>query len=450
MLPVTGEYRERIVGILRDLVRIDTTNPPGNEMACVAYLQPLLAQAGVETRVVETAPGRGNLIARVRGSGAERPLMLMGHLDVVAAQEQGWKHPPFEGVVEGEYLWGRGSTDNKQMIAISAMILMALSQARIPLSRDVVFAATADEEHGGRWGMGWLARHDPEIQHVACAINEGGGDALQVGDRLFYTCQTAEKGICRTVWTARSSSGHASRPRADMSTLQLASALSRLGDGYLGGRVIDTMRSALIGIAEAFSPNRAARVSQLLEQGAIERALSEVGFSAVEASRHRALFYDTVSPTMLRAGCTDRLNVIPDKAEAYLDGRLLPGETSRGFITRLQSLAGEHVTVELYDDDYSPGQESPPDSAMMRTIRAVISDQCAGAEVVPWQCAGSTDAKHLIPRGVPVYGFIPSMPVPESGEGGGAHAVNERLWLENLYFGYRVLYDVVTRFCAAS
>ncbi|MGI6368130.1 MAG: M20/M25/M40 family metallo-hydrolase [Anaerolineae bacterium] len=445
----TPAIRTQLVSLLSDLVRIDTTNPPGNELACAQYLAPLLQTAGVETRIVEPQPGRGSLIARLRSGSTAKPLMLMGHLDVVAAAADNWDRPPFAGLVEGDYLWGRGSTDNKQMVAISALILMALARSGIPLKRDVLLAATADEEQGGRWGMGWLARNDPEIQGVECAINEGGGDALLVGDRLFYTCQTAEKGVCRTVWTARSASGHASRPRPDMSTFLLARAVGRLEDGHLGVRVIETMHKALTTIAGTFSAGRAERVAQLLDTGAVEQALIETGFSPEQASQNRVLFCDTISPTVFRAGATEQLNVIPDTARAWFDGRLLPGETRNGFISRLQQLVGDLVTVDLFEDDYSPGLESPSDAPIVDVMRQVIADQCAGSSLVPWQCGGSTDAKHLIPRGVPVYGFVPSMPLPPGEGGSGAHGNNEKLWLDNLYFGYRVLYDVVTRFCGA-
>jgi len=448
--PADDAFQERVLGILQDLVRIDTTNPPGNEMACVDYLVQLLQRAGVETRVMEPSPGRGNLIARVRGSGARRPLMLMGHLDVVAAVESGWKHPPFAGVLEDGYLWGRGTTDNKHMVAIAATILMALAEGQVRLSRDVLLAATADEEHGGRWGMAWLAEHDPEIRTVDCALNEGGGEALRVRDHLFYTCQTAEKGICRTVWQAHSAGGHASRPRTDMSTLALARALARLGDGHMGGRVIETMRRALEDIAATTSDDCAVRVQWLLDQGAIEQALQEAGFSQEEAARTRTLFYDTTSPTVLRAGDAEHLNVIPAISEALLDGRILPGQTARGYMAQLQALAGDEVTVTLHDHDYTPGLESSPSSPIMDVIAAVIAEQSPGATVIPWQCAGSTDAKHLIPRGVPVYGFVPALPPRGDQMDGGAHAVNERISLESLYFGYRVLYDIVTRYCAVE
>jgi len=218
----------------------------------------------------------------------------------------------------------------------------------------------------------------------------------------------------------------------------------------MGGRVIETMRRALEDIAATTSDDCAVRVQWLLDQGAIEQALQEAGFSQEEAARTRTLFYDTTSPTVLRAGDAEHLNVIPAISEALLDGRILPGQTARGYMAQLQALAGDEVAVTLHDHDYTPGLESSPSSPIMDVIAAVIAEQSPGATVIPWQCAGSTDAKHLIPRGVPVYGFVPALPPRGDQMDGGAHAVNERISLESLYFGYRVLYDIVTRYCAVE
>ncbi len=435
-----------VIEILQNLVRMDTTNPPGNEIACARYLAELLAPAGIETRLLEPAPGRGNLLARWRGTGEARPLMLMGHLDVVAADAQEWSHPPFGAVIRDGVLWGRGTTDNKQMVAYGAAILLRLAQEGLRLKRDVILAATADEEKGGRWGMGWLAQHEPEVLEPACALNEGGGSPICVGAQTFYTVQTAEKGVCRTVWTARGASGHSSQPRDDLATMRLARALARLGDGHLRGHANETMRRALVTIAEAHSPWCVNQVEGLLAQGRYEEALVAAGLSRENVTRQRALFYDTAAPTVLAAGDLQRINVLPGTAQAYLDGRILPDQTLQGFLALQQELAGEGIRVELHQGQYSPGLESSPDAPIVEVIRAVMAERAEGAAVLPWQCAGSTDAKHLIPRGVPVYGFIPSLQQPDGVRTGGAHAVDEGLWLESLAFGYETLWEIVCRY----
>jgi acetylornithine deacetylase/succinyl-diaminopimelate desuccinylase-like protein len=371
----------------------------------------------------------------------------MGHLDVVSADPADWTHPPFAADVADGFLWGRGATDMKQMIAVSALILLELARRKQPLQRDVLFLATADEEHGGRMGMGWLARERPELFDVAAAINEGGGSALRVNGREFYTCQTAEKGVCRTVWRARGQAGHASQPRADMATLKLAQAVGRLGDGHLRAGVVETMRRALTTIARAKSDEAAVAVEALLTQGQIEAALSAAGFDEEGIQRQRALYYDTSALTVLQAGDVESVNVIPPVASAYVDSRILPGQTDEGLLALLRQRAGDDVEIGLHNGRYSAGLEASPDAPIFRTIAQVIAERCDGAQVIPWQCAGSTDAKSLSPLGVPVFGFVPARPLPEGIKAPGAHATDERLWIENLYFAFDVLYDVVVRFC---
>lgn len=446
-LPNEG-FKQQVVDVLCDLVRIDTTNPPGNEVRAARYLAELLAPAGIETRIVESAPGRGNLIARLRGSGEGKPLMLMGHLDVVSANPSEWLHPPFAAEIHDGFMWGRGTTDMKNMIAACAVAMLALAGQGQPLRRDLLLVATADEERGGRMGMGWLAREMPELFDVACAINEGGGSAVKVAGKLFYTCQTAEKGVCRTVWTARAKGGHGSRPREDISTVGLSRAVCRLGDGYLAGRAIATMRTALARIAASQSDEVAERVATLLDRGRVEDALRAAGFDEKAMRRNRPLLHDTASVTGLKAGDPRSINVIPPTSTAYVDGRILPGQTREGFLDLLRQRVGEGVEIEVYEDQYSPGLESLAHGPILDTISQVIAERCQDTEVIPWQCAGSTDAKHLVPLGIPVYGFVPTPPLPEGLEGAGAHADNEAVWLEHVPFTLEVLYDVAYRFCA--
>ncbi len=440
-------YHQQALETLRDLVRIDTTNPPGNETAAAAYLAQKLGAAGIEAEVLEAQPGRGNLVARLRGAGEAKPLLLMGHLDVVAADAADWEEPPFEAVVRDGFLWGRGSTDNKQMIAIAATILLALKEAGTPLKRDVLFIGAADEEHGGRQGMGYLARERRELFDVAGAINEGGGGAIEAGGKRFYTCQTGEKGVCRTVWASHAPGGHGSAPRNDLSTAKLARALARLNDGYVRPCLTETMRRALTLIARGQSARLGARVARLLDQGKLDEALQAAGLAPDQPGRTRSLLYDTAAITGLAAGDPASINVIPQQARAYVDGRILPGQTREGYVQVLRDLAQEDVDIEVYAEQFSPGLEATADTPLFHTIERVVAQRCDGAQVVPWLCAGSTDAKHLTPLGVPVYGFIPTPPLPPGVTAPGAHAANERLWLDHLPFMFDMLYDITAQFC---
>jgi len=447
LIVTLARYHQQALQTLRDLVRIDTTNPPGNETAAAAYLAQKLGAAGIQAEVIESQPGRGNLVARLRGAGEAKPLLLMGHLDVVAADPTDWEEDPFAAVVRDGFLWGRGSTDNKQMIATAATILLALKEGAVPLKRDVLFIGAADEEHGGRQGMGYLARERRDLFDVAGAINEGGGGAIETGGRLFYTCQTGEKGVCRTVWTSRAPGGHGSAPRRDLSTAKLVRALARLGDGYVRPNLTETMRRALTLIAQGQSSRLAARVVRLLDQGKLDEALLAAGLAPEQPGRTRSLLFDSASITGLSAGDPASINVIPGQARAYVDGRILPGQTREGYLQVLRNLAQEDVDIEVYAEQYSPGLESTSDTDLYHTIERVVAQRCDGAQVVPWLCAGSTDAKHLVPLGVPVYGFIPTPPLPPGVTAPGAHAANERLWLDHLPFMFDTLFDVTLQFC---
>jgi len=448
MLRLDERFKEQATDVLRDLIRIDTTNPPGNEVEAARFLARLLEAAGIEVQVLESAPGRGNLVARLRSPHpSAKPLMLMGHLDVVAAKATEWTHPPFAADIADGYIWGRGATDMKNMIAACAVSMLAMVAHRDSLKRDILLLATADEEQGGHRGMGWLARNRPELFDAACALNEGGGNAVRVGERVFYTCQTAEKGVCRTIWMAQARGGHGSRPRLDIATIKLARALTNLGDGHMQGRAIATMREAMTTIAAQQGDGTDERVGALLDQGSIENALRLVGFQDRDVERIRPLFYDTASVTGLRAGDPRSINVIPPTADAYVDGRILPDQNREGFLDLLRRRAGDEVKIEVYQRQYAPGLESPAHGPIVDTIRQVVDERCHGATVIPWQCAGATDARHVIPMGVPVYGFVPTRLLPEGVEEAGAHANDERLWVENLAFSLEILSAVIHRFC---
>ena len=187
---------QRPAELLQNLIRFDTTNPPGNELPAAQYVADVLRGEGLDPIVLESAPGRGNVVARLRGDGSPGALLLMSHLDVVPAEPKEWDHPPFASEVADGYIWGRGAVDTKQLTAMQMAVLVTLKRQNVPLRRDVVLAATADEETGAEQGMGWLARNHPDLLDCQYAINEGGGFGVEIGGRRFYVCQTGEKGVC--------------------------------------------------------------------------------------------------------------------------------------------------------------------------------------------------------------------------------------------------------------
>jgi acetylornithine deacetylase/succinyl-diaminopimelate desuccinylase-like protein len=430
------------IHLLRDLIRIDTTNPPGNETAAAQYIASILLGEGLDPVVLGPAPGRGSVIARLRGNGTAGALLLMSHLDVVPADAAEWDHPPFAADVADGYIWGRGSTDTKSLTAVQLAILLALKREGVPLKRDIVLAATADEEAGGDNGMGWLAEHHAPLLECECAINEGGGHSEDIAGRRFYMCQTGEKGLCWMKLTARGTSGHGSMPREDNAVTELCTAVSKLAHAHLPQHITATADDLVRKIAKTsgldeslpaalFDPQREAEaLEQLREYPELVKLL-------------KATLHNTISPTMLEAG--QKANVIPGEASAVVDGRIVPGQTHDGFLQELRPYIGEGIRVEILQR--SSPCESEAASPLFDLMGQVLEQHDSGCVLVPYIVPGATDGRILAQKGVKVYGFAPSRPEPGWPALEMAHARNERISLANMEFMTQVLYDVVRRFC---
>jgi len=428
---------------LRDLIRFDTTNPPGNELPAAQYIADVLRQEGIEPLVLESAPGRGNVVARLSGDGSAGALLLMSHLDVVPAVAEEWDHPPFAAEVAGGYIWGRGAVDTKQLTAMELAIVLGLKRERVPLRRDVVFAATADEETGGAMGMEWLVKNHPDLIDCQYAINEGGGFGLDLGSQRFYVCQTGEKGVCWMKFTARGTPGHGSIPKGNNAVAKLCAALARVSQARLPQHrtaTVDQLVHSLAAAQEFPASLLLPLVLNPLFEGAILQRIegqSEVG--AVLA----ATLHNTVSPTVLRAGT--RTNVIPSVATAEVDGRLVPGQQPEDLLREMRPYIGNEIEVEFLTR--SQPYESDPASPLFDLLQQVLDQHDPGSKVVPFLLPGGTDGRFLAGKGVKVYGFSPTKPEPGWAILKLAHARNERISLANVEFGTQVLYDVVRRFC---
>ena len=439
--------REEVTGYLQDLIRLDTTNPPGNEILAAEYLAGVLRSEGFDPRVTESQPGRGNVTARL--AGGKEPLMILGHTDVVAVEPDRWRHPPFGGEFHDGYIWGRGALDMKNMVAAELMVFLLLKRRGINLKRDVIFAATADEEAGkGDHGIGWLLDNHPEQVEAPFVLTEGGGTDFRVGNVRFYTCQTGQKGICRFRMVAHGRPGHGSRPHRENAVVRLSEAVAALGRAVLPMHPSGTVRAFLEGIAETQDSSTAAHLRRVLEPAHSTAALESLPVATEIASNLRASLRNTASVTMLQAG--RKINVIPAEATSWVDGRLAPGQTDTSFFDEIRSLVGDDVRIEV--DQYSPPLEAGTDSPLYRTIVDVMADYDPAARVVPSLSTGGTDAKHICPRrpGTQVYGFMPYRGAPGEEEWQLIHGHNERTSVENLLFGTRVLYDIVQRFCGIA
>ena len=443
-----NKYEQEIIGHLQALIRINTSNPPGNERAAAEYMAEVLRRDGIPAQVLESAPGRGNLVARLDGQEDREALMLLSHLDVVPAEADKWVHPPFSGALADGYVWGRGTLDTKNLTAMELVTVLLLKRLQVPLRRSVVLVASADEETGGHAGIVWLLENHPEWVSAPFVINEGAGYDIQIGGRRFYTCQTGEKGFCRLTLTASGRSGHAAFRHRDTAITRLSRALARIGEADLpmhpsasARRFVDVVTSVLV----ATRPRDAALVRDLLVPQKDLAAFEQLGIQPHLADELYAMFRNTANVTIVNAGKT--INVVPSEASARIDARLVPGATDQSFLTELRAAIGDGCLVQV--DHYSPALESDPESELYDAICNAVAAHDPEASVVPYLVVGGTDARHIkrVFNSV-IYGFKPMRQEPEAPRLALVHGHNERISVANLLFGTRVIFDVVSRFCA--
>jgi acetylornithine deacetylase/succinyl-diaminopimelate desuccinylase-like protein len=439
---------DQALALLQDLLRIDTTNPPGAEAAAAQLLADRLSRDGVSSELLAPAAGRANLVARLPGDGsAGGPLLLTGHLDVVPAEPTEWRHPPFEGHVEGGWLYGRGALDMKNHVAACAAVVAGLRRAGLTLKRDVLFAAVADEETGCELGSRFLVERHPEKVRAEWALGEAGGFTFRMGKKRLYPIQVAQKGASWLQMTARGPSGHGSIPREENANLKLARALMRLGNRPLPARVTPAAKRVLraFGAALGFPSSLGLR---LMERPALTDALLESLVPDPKARRLlSAMLHNTVSPVGLRAGHSP--NVIPSEAVASLDGRFLPGQTSSDLLRELAEVVGDPaITFEVHQElaPVEAPADTPLFSLLCDALRAVDSEAIPFPSLVP----GFTDASQFARLGTTYYGFTPVVFPPESTAAFAdlVHGRDERIPVEGFKLGVRALWEVVVRFCS--
>jgi acetylornithine deacetylase/succinyl-diaminopimelate desuccinylase-like protein len=441
MPPNWNAVRDQVARYLQDLIRIDTSNPPGNEIRAAEYLAGVLNGEGIEPTVLESAPGRGNIIARLKGDGRAPPLLLMAHLDVVPVEADKWSHPPFGAEMVDGYVWGRGTLDTKDLVAAELMVLLLLKRENTRLSRDIIFMANADEEAGGRLGAGWIVDKHPDLIRAEYAINEGAGFTLDLLGQRFFTCQTSEKGTARFAMRTRGRSGHASQPHPDNAVLKLAEAIQRIGAAEFPHHATRSAREFFEGIAARVNRQYRADVLALLDAEKYGAALKRLPIDDSLRSMFYAMLHNTATPTMLNAGT--KINVIPSIAEARCDARLIPGQTPDDLLRELRAVIGSRVQVEF--EDGRLGRESEYKTPLFDVIARVLARYEPRAPLLPLLGVGATDARHVTKLGTQVYGFRPMIaPMAELDT---VHGHNERVSIDNMLFGARVLYDVVSEFC---
>jgi acetylornithine deacetylase/succinyl-diaminopimelate desuccinylase-like protein len=434
-----------VTGYLQDLLRFDTTNPPGNEILCAEYIAGVLKREGLDANVTASEPGRGNVTALLQG-GDQPTLMLLGHTDVVAAEPNKWSRDPFCGDLYDGCVWGRGALDMKNMVAVELMVFLLLKREGITLNRNVIYAATADEEAGkGMHGIGWLIENHSEQVDARYVITEGGGADFSVNGKRFFTCQTGQKGIFRFRLIAKGDPGHASIPHANNAIVKLGRALDAIAQADWPVHVSPTLKAFFDAIATTQDDETATLLHQVSDPTQAKAVLDMLPFVASTRAELGALLCNTTSPTMLSAG--SKINVIPTEATAWIDGRLVPGQTGEIFLADIRRVVGDEIDIVV--DQYTPPLEMEIESPLYQTIVSVMAEHEPNALVVPSLMTGGTDAKHICPRkpDTQVYGFMPYCQIPGQTEAELIHGHDERTSVENLVFATKILYDVVCRFC---
>jgi acetylornithine deacetylase/succinyl-diaminopimelate desuccinylase-like protein len=425
--PATAQ--DEVVDICRDLIRIDTSNPgdhsgPGERHAA-EHVAALLAEVGLEPQLLESHPKRTSVVARIEGQDQTRPALLIhGHLDVVPANAPDWRHHPFDGEIADGCLWGRGAIDMKDMDAMMLAVVRQRRREGRPPARDIVLTFTADEEAGGTWGARWLVDHHAGLfEGVNEAVGEVGGFSLTLGRQRLYLLQVAEKGMAWIRLTARGTAGHGSMIQPDNAVTELAEAIGRLGRHEWPVRLLPSVRAFLEGAAEAlgieFIPNDPGLL--LSKIGTVSRVVG-------------ATLRNTVNPTVLKAGY--KVNVVPQTATAEVDGRFLPGYEDE-FYAELDRVLGPGVTREFIHTDIA--LETTPDGALYDAMTSALTAEDPGAKVIPYCLSAGTDAKSFSRLGVRCFGFTPLQLAPDLDFSGMFHGIDERVPVDGLRFGVRVL-----------
>jgi acetylornithine deacetylase/succinyl-diaminopimelate desuccinylase-like protein len=409
-------FQNEALDCLRALIRLDTTNPPGNERIAADYIADALAAHGVESVIRESAPTRASLIARHPGTDSSKgALLLSSHTDVVPVERSGWTREPFSGEIADGCVWGRGAIDMKSKCATDLVLMTALKRAGAKPDRDVIMAAVADEEAGSDYGAKFLVERHPELVRASYVLNEVGGFTIHLRNRRFYPIQIAEKGFVTIKMKVTAMPGHGSMPRSDTAISRIAELITKIVKTPMRKNVSPFMR----------------------------KTLEELGVPVDSAGPlFQPMLANTVSPTILRAGYKD--NVIPGEATIVLDGRTLPGEDPESFMAELREIVGPEPTFELIKT--APPAETSPDTPLFELIKETIEAADPGSRAIPWMIPGATDNKFYSKLGAACYGFSPVRLEPHMPFGSLYHGNDERLPIEGFNWGLKVYAGVVLKF----
>ncbi|XOV88489.1 MAG: M20/M25/M40 family metallo-hydrolase [Pseudomonadota bacterium] len=443
--PDVDAMQEAALATLVDLIRLDTSQPAGNEIIAAEYLARRLNAAGINAEIIEPVPGRASIVARLVGNQSKPPILLLGHTDVVTVEPENWSFDPFSGTVSEGRIFGRGAADDKGIVAASLEVLLALKAHNIQLDRDVIFLGVADEEAGGTLGITYLVEHHLNKIAAEFAINEGGRGYFDdaTGEYVAFEISTAEKTPRRARLIAQGRAGHGSVPTPDNPVGIIARAVARLFDTPLPMELNETTRAFFTRLAvtrphaEAeiyraiLAPNPGLDVQEQL------RAINPSFYSIIRTS---------VVPTIIQGGY--QRNVIPSSAEATLDIRALPGTDPEVLFDQIGTIIGDPaVSIEPLAVTRPAHLPSPLDTALFRAFEKVVSERHPKAAVLPNMLTGATDSAQLRAAGIPTYGFGPGLAL---GENNGIHGNDEYLRVDAYQEYVRLLWLVVNEVAAGD
>jgi acetylornithine deacetylase/succinyl-diaminopimelate desuccinylase-like protein len=430
---------QRPAELSQNLIRFNTTNPPGDEAACVNYIQQLLQEAGIESKIYARDPYRPNLVARLKGRGDAPPLLLQGHVDVVTTENQKWTHPPFEAKIVDGFIWGRGALDMKGAVAmmLSAFLRAKIENANLP--GDVILTILSDEEAGGNFGAKYLVENHADLfKDVRYALGEFGGFNLQIGKQSFYPIMIAEKQICWLKIILRGPAGHGSMPIRGGAMAKLGRVLARLDQNLLPVHITPSARAMVQGIVEGSPLFNRMLLSQLLNPLFTDRILNLLG---ERGKLFVPLFRNTVNATLVRGG--DKINVIPSEIMIELDGRMLPGFNPEDMIREVRDVIGDEGEIEMVRHDPGPAE---PNMGLFDTLVRALREMDSTALPIPLLLVAVTDARFFSRLGIQTYGFTPMQLPPDMNFSQTIHAADERIPVEAVGFGAEAIFKVLRSF----
>ena len=433
---------QRPAELLQNLIHFDTTNPPGNEEACIRYINSLLSGAGINTSVLALDPKRPNLIARLAGEGKSPPLLLYGHVDVVSTDKQTWHHPPFSGDIAEGYIWGRGALDMKGGVAMMLSAFMRAKAEGVTLPGDVILTIVSDEEKGGEYGAKYLVgNHAAQFAGVRYAIGEFGGFSFYVGKKTFYPIMVAEKMPIGILVTLRGPTGYPTLAYHGGAMAKLGKVLAQLERAHFPVHVTTATKLMIQTMSKSFPFPSNLVLRQLLNPMMTDRVLRLLG---KQVEQFHPLLHNTVNANALM--WADDLTRIPDRIGVQLLCVMLPGFTPDKMIEELRSIVGEDVELEVNHTLYYDPVPAEPDMGLYDTLASILREADPSGIPTPLVLPTATDGRIFSRLGIQTYGFLP-MKLPQGFAFWEAtHVANERIPVDAMTFGTDAIYKLLQRF----